>query len=320
VSRPGEPGHLYVLEQAGRVRVVEGGRIRPRPFLDLRRRVLAGDERGLLGLAFHPDHARNGRFYVHFTDRRGDTRVEEMRAVGDRVVSPRGRLRLGVRQPYENHKGGQLAFGPDGRLHLGLGDGGSAFDPEQRGQRLSGHLAKLLSLDPERPERGWRTVAYGLRNPWRFSFDRAGGDLFLADVGQDRTEEVNVLRRSERGLVNFGWGAYEGRRRSIDRRLEGAGRLAFPHVSYGRREGCTVIGGYVYRGSALPGLRGRYLFGDLCRGTIWSFDSRTARAPRVRRERPRVELLTSFGEDASGELFATSYDGRLLSLSPPARR
>ena len=316
--RPGDPGALYVLEQAGRVRVVRKGRVERRPFLDLRRRVRGGGERGLLGLAFAPDHARSNLLYVHYTNRRGDTRVVRYRARGSRVDRRSARRLLAVRQPYENHNGGRLAFGPDGRLYLGLGDGGSAFDPGQRGQSLRTRLGKLLRLDVRRPGVRWQIAAYGLRNPWRFSFDRASGDLWLADVGQDRVEEVHLLPASERRLVNFGWGAFEGRVRQPRRRLNRRGLLAFPVATYGRRDGCAIVGGFVYRGAAIPGLRGRYVYGDLCSGSIWSL-RRGAEGVEVRREPARLPLLTSFGEDSRGELHAVSHDGRVLALRPARR-
>lgn len=318
VARPGDPGRLYVLEQAGRVRIVAGGRVLGQPFLDLTDRVKSGGEMGLLGLAFHPDHARNGRLFVHYTDRGRDTRVVEFRVRGDRVDPDGGRIVLRQRQPYENHKGGQLAFGPDGRLYLGLGDGGSAFDPEGRGQRLDTLLGKLLRRDVDRPGSRWEIAAFGLRNPWRFSFDREGGDLWIADVGQDAYEEIDVTRAGERGLPNFGWGVYEGpvrqpRRRRLERRR---GELTWPVFSYGRRDGCSVTGGHVYRGRRIPAMRGRYLLGDLCSGNLWSLRARGGGGPAVRRERPKLPLVTSFGEDARGELFAVSFDGRLHAVVP----
>jgi glucose/arabinose dehydrogenase len=317
--RPGDPVRLYVTEQAGRIRVVEAGAVRSRPFLDLRRHVLSGGERGLLGLAFPPDHARTGLFYVHYTNRAGDTRVVELRARGD-VGDPRPvRTLLAVDQPYENHNGGQLVFDPAGRLLLGLGDGGSAFDPERRGQDLGTPLAKIRRLDVRRPGARWETVAYGLRNPWRFSFDRATGDLWIADVGQDAQEEIDVLPAGERGLVNFGWSAYEGTRRNRGHALNRRGRLLGPVAVYGRRGGCSVSGGFVYRGRALAALRGRYLYGDLCTGTIWSVRRRDGRSD-VRREPIELPLLTTFGQDERGELYAASHDGRLVALRPATGR
>jgi glucose/arabinose dehydrogenase len=318
VARPGDPDRLYVLEQAGRVRIVAGGRVLAEPFLDLTDRVKTGGEMGFLGLAFHPDHARNGRLFVHYTDRGRDTRVVEYRVRGDRVDPDGGRVVLRQRQPYENHKGGQLAFGPDGRLYLGLGDGGSAFDPEGRGQRLDTLLGKLLRRDVDRSGSRWEIAAFGLRNPWRFSFDRAGGDIWLADVGQDAYEEIDLIAAGERRLLNFGWGVYEGpvrqpRRRRLERRR---GHLTWPVFSYGRREGCSVTGGYVYRGRRVPAMRGRYLLGDLCSGNLWSLRARGGGGPRVRREPVRLPLVTSFGEDARGELYAVSFDGGLHAVVP----
>jgi len=316
--RPGDPDRLYVPEQSGLVRVVEGGRVSPKPFLDLRSQVLSGGERGLLGLAFAPDHVRSGLLYAHYTNRGGDTRVVRLRARGDRVDPRSARTLLRVRQPYENHKGGQLAFDARGRLHLGLGDGGSAFDPDERGQDLRGPLAKILRLDSDGPRPRWTTIAYGLRNPWRFSFDRVSGDLWIADVGQDRFEEVDVLPAGERGLVNFGWGVYEGRVRQPRRtlRLNRRGRLAAPVTVYGRSEGCSVTGGFVYRGRAIPPLRGRYVYADLCSGTIWSLRRRGGRPAEVRREPVELPLVSAFGQDSRGELHAVSLDGRALALRP----
>ncbi len=316
--RPGDPGRLYVPEQSGLVRIVERGRVSPRPFLDLRPNVLSGGERGLLGLAFAPDHERSGLLYAHYTNKAGDTRVVRLRARGDRVDPRSARTLLRVRQPYENHKGGQLAFDRRGRLHLGLGDGGSAFDPDERGQDLRGPLAKILRLESENPRPRWKTVAYGLRNPWRFSFDRANGDLWIADVGQDRFEEIDVMPAGERGLVNFGWGVYEGRVRQPRRtlRLNRRGRLAAPVTVYGRDEGCSVTGGFVYRGRAIPALRGRYVYGDLCSGTIWSLRRRPDGRAEVRREPVKLPLVSAFGQDPRGELHAVSLDGRALALRP----
>ncbi len=320
VGRPGDPGRLYVLEQGGRVRTISpaDGALAARPFLDISRRVLSGGERGLLGLAFHPDHARNHKLYVHYSRRPdGDTRVLELRATGSRATLRGARTLLRVDQPYENHKGGQLAFGPDGRLYLGLGDGGSAFDPRQNAQNLRSRLGKVLALDVDDPRAQWQIIAYGLRNPWRFSFDRKTGDAWIADVGQDRLEEVDLLRAGERRMVNFGWSVFEGNVRQRARRLNPAGPLRAPvHVYDHRDGGCSITGGYVYRGRAVPALRGRYVFGDFCRGTLWSLALRDGRATDLRREQPRLPNLTSFGEDLDGELYATTIDGQIHRLVP----
>lgn len=320
--RPGDPGRIYVSEQSGLVRVVERGRPRPAPFVDIRDRVLSGGERGLLGFAFAPDHARSGILYLHYSARpRGDTRVVRVRARGDAVDLRSAETILRVRQPYENHKGGQLAFDSRGRLHVGLGDGGSAFDPDGRAQDLSTSLGKILRLESERKGRPrWQPIAYGLRNPWRFSFDRASGDLWIGDVGQDRMEEIDVIPATERGLVNFGWGRFEGTASNPrPQPLRPGGRLAGPVVAYGRGEGCSVIGGYVYRGRAIPSLQGRYVYGDLCSGRIWSLRRRGGRTD-VRREPTELPLISSFGQDVAGELHAVSLDGRAFALRARGNR
>ena len=312
-AAPGERGRLYALEQAGRVRVVANGRLRRVPFLDIRRRVKAGGEQGLLGLAFHPDYRTNRRFYVHYTDVRGDTRLVEYRSNRARALAETARPLLFADQPYENHNGGQIAFGPDGLLYVGLGDGGHAFDPGQRAQSLSSPLGKLLRLDVDGPRTRWQVAAYGLRNPWRFSFDPATGDLYVADVGQDRWEEINFVPASPRLIANFGWPIYEGRERIADGEPGAAGVLVSPVHVYGRENGCSVIGGHVYRGR-VPGLRGRYFYGDYCSGIVWSLRIRDAAAIDVRRESVTVPGLTSFGADADGELYLASQDGSIYRL------
>ena len=313
-SAPGARGRLWVVEQAGRIRMVVNGRVARQPFLDIRSRVQSGGEQGLLSVAFHPSYARNRRFYVNYTDTAGDTRVVEYRAnrAGTRALR-RTRQLLFVDQPYVNHNGGQLAFGPDGGLYVGMGDGGSAGDPENRAQNMRTVLGKLVRIDVDRPGAPRRIVALGLRNPWRFSFDRRTGDLWLADVGQGDAEEIDFLPRSELGeLVNFGWDVYEGR--SIFERKElSVGRLVQPVHVYGRSQGYSVTGGFVYRGSAIPSLRGHYLFGDYGSGAVWSLRLVNGEA-RVRRERITVSSLASFGEDLRGELYAVSLGGRVYRI------
>jgi glucose/arabinose dehydrogenase len=311
--RPGDPGRLYVAEQAGRIRIVERGRVLPQPFLDIHEQVASGGERGLLGVAFPPDHARTGIVYVHYTNLDGDTRLVRFRVVGDRVGPRSGQTLLALDQPYPNHNGGQLAFDRQGRLLIGLGDGGSEYDPDRRGQDLHTPLAKIRRLDVRRPGARWETVAYGLRNPWRFSFDRATGDLWMGDVGQDTQEEVDVLPAGQRGLPNFGWSAFDGRRRNPGHSLNPTGRLMPPVAVYTHDDGCTVIGGYVYRGRALRRLFGRYVYGDYCSGKIWSV-RRVGGRVDVRSEPIELPLLTAFGEDRRGELYAVSQDGRLVAF------
>ena len=312
-AAPGEPGSVYVAEQTGLVRIVREGAVRPEPFLDLSKRVRANGEQGLLGLAFHPHYAENRRLYVHYSDRRGDTRVVELRSDGQRVLPGTERELLHVRQPYENHNGGQLAFGPDGDLYLGLGDGGSAFDPKRRAQDLRTLLGKLLRLDVESADGRWEIVALGLRNPWRFAFAPTG-DLYIADVGQDAWEEINVLPAGEPGLVNFGWDLFEGPQR-LEEGEPAAGRLAGPVAAYPHGDECSVTGGRVYRGELVPSLRGRYLYGDYCSGRIWSLRWTGGEDAEVREEPLSLPTLTAFGEGPDGELYLAAQSGTLYRLT-----
>jgi glucose/arabinose dehydrogenase len=312
-AAPGEESRLYVVEREGRIRVVEDGRLMDKPFLDIVDLVTSGGEQGLLSVAFHPDYAENGLFYVDYTDLAGDTRVIEYRAGGG---APRSvRQLLFVDQPYANHNGGQLQFGPDGLLYVGMGDGGAGGDPEDRAQDLGERLGKLLRLDVNRPGADWEVVAYGLRNPWRFSFDRETGDLYIGDVGQGEWEEIDFLPAGARGLVNFGWDAFEGNHVYEDKEPNDAGRLVAPVAEYSHDAGCSVTGGYVYRGEAVPAARGRYFYGDFCSGTVWSIDVRDGEASRPRREPFTVDSLASFGEDAGGELYLVSLDGAVFRLA-----
>jgi len=315
-SAPAEPGRIYVIEQAGIVRVIENGTVRPEAFLDLRSEIASGGERGLLSVAFHPDYAENGRLFVDYTNREGDTRVVEFRANATRTVAEPATARelLAVDQPYSNHNGGQLVFGPDGLLYVGMGDGGSGGDPDNRAQDLGDRLGKLLRLDVDAESADWEVAAYGLRNPWRFSFDRETGNLLLGDVGQSSREEIDLVRWPAEGLLNFGWPTHEGDVRYSDRSLRGDGRLVEPVVTYGRDDGCSVTGGFVYRGAGIPGLAGRAFFGDYCSGRIWSFRVDGVRAAGLRRERFTVPQLTSFGEDPDGELLLASQGGTVFRL------
>lgn len=313
---PGEPGRLYVVEQPGRIRIVDGGTLVEAPFLDIVGEVRSGGEQGLLSVAFHPDYARNGLFYVDYTDRNGDTRVVEFRAEGG-AEPVRTRELLFAEQPYPNHNGGQLAFAPDGRLLVGMGDGGKAGDPEDHAQDLASPLGKLLAFDTDAAEPEPEIVAYGLRNPWRFSFDRATGDLWIPDVGQDEWEEVNVVPAGESTLLNFGWDVLEGFEPYEDKPLESAGQLVDPVAVYDHSEGCSITGGYVYRGTELPELDGRYLYGDFCSGSIWSLALPAGGGDAdVRREQITLPGLTTFGEDEAGRLHLASADGAVYRLSP----
>jgi glucose/arabinose dehydrogenase len=312
-STPAEPRRLYAVEQVGRIRYFVNGRLGG-TLLDIRSRVLSGGEQGLLSVAFHPAYRRNHRFYVNYTDRNGNTRVVEFRSRNGRAILSSARQLLFVRQPYANHNGGELQFDRNGLLYVGMGDGGSAGDPQNHAQRLNDRLGKLLRVNPLRRGARWQVVGLGLRNPWRFSFDRANGDLYIADVGQGEWEEIDYRPRAQIGsLANYGWRAFEGRSR-FSRTALGPGRLVAPVEVYSHDEGCSVTGGYVYRGRAIPSAVGRYFYGDYCSGTVWSLRMSGGRATDVRREPFTADGLTSFGEDVAGNLYLATESGRILKL------
>jgi len=328
-AAPGDASRLFVVEQTGRIRIVKDGALQPQPFLNLAGSVSCCGERGLLGLAFHPDYQRNGRFYVDYTNRAGDTRVVEYRVSSnpDRA-RPGGRVILAVHQPFANHNGGMLAFGPDGKLYVGLGDGGSGGDPFGNGQSPRTLLGKILRIDvdrrtgsrpygipPDNPFVGRAGVrpeidVLGVRNPWRFSFDRRTRDLWIGDVGQGTTEEVDVLTPARARGANLGWNRFEGRGRFSNTRLT-IGHLVQPVAQYSHAVGCSITGGYVYRGTAVPALAGRYLYADYCSGRIWSM--RAGRRPGGVREITGAvggakQGITSFGQDNAGEVYLVAGD------------
>lgn len=315
VQAPGEPNRLYVVEQPGRIVVVERGRVRSRPFLDIRSRVAYGGEQGLLGLAFSPRYARDRTFYVNYTaNPDGSTRIVRYRATrnGSRAVASSAGVILRVEQPYSNHNGGHLLFGPDGKLWVGLGDGGSGGDPENRAQNPDTLLGKLFTLDVREASPQPQLVALGLRNPWRYTFDRKTKVLWIGDVGQGELEEIDRLPSRTTGLVNFGWDVYEGRS-TFESKALGPGRLIQPVAQYSHDQGCSVTGGYVYRGKGVRRLVGRYVFGDYCSGTIWSM---SAGGGALRVERVQVPELTSFGENLSGAvLYAVSQSGTVYRFA-----
>jgi hypothetical protein len=329
-SAPDDASTLYVVEQAGLIRTVRGGRVTG-TFLDVRNKVLFDGERGLLGLAFHPDYAHNHLFYVDYTDVHGDTRVVEYRSAGGVADPASARELLFVPQPYPNHKGGQLAFDSSGLLYVGMGDGGTnpdsgptgIGDPENRAQNPDSRLGKLLRIDPLKPGDAWQPVGFGLRNPWRFSFDRRTGNLWIGDVGAATFEEVDFRPAAQVGITaDYGWSRFEARKLyNAAITLRPGMPVVFPTWSYhhtflGPGGGdCGVIGGYVYRGARVRAARGRYFFGDLCSGRIWSFRAGpNGRASKVATMRGRVPALSSFGEAANGELYALSYTGALYAL------
>ena len=314
-STPAEPKRLYAVEQSGRIVYFVNGRLGG-TFIDLRGRITSGGEQGLLSLAFHPNYKRNHRFYVDYTDRHGNTRVMEFRSRNGRGIAGSARQLLFVRQPYVNHNGGELQFDRAGFLYVGMGDGGSEGDPQNRAQNPSERLGKLLRIKPLVKGARWQMVALGLRNPWRFSFDRANGDLYIGDVGQNNWEEIDYRAAGQVGTpANYGWKAFEGRTRFSNTAL-GPGELVAPVYVYGHADrNCSVTGGYVYRGHAVAAAAGRYFFGDYCSGFVWSLRIDNGRAVDVRREPFRVDSLTSFGEDASGELYFATGNGRIFELS-----
>jgi glucose/arabinose dehydrogenase len=333
---PGDRRRLFVVEQGGRIRVVRDGHVLSRPFLELSSQVVSGGEQGLLGLAFAPDYARSGRFYVDYTDRNGDTRVVEYRRGSSAdLANPRSaRLVLFQNQPEANHNGGQLAFGPDGLLYIGLGDGGGEHDQHGRignGQNLGTLLGKILRIDPRpsgsgpyripadnpfvgRPGAKPAIYAWGLRNPWRFSFDRATGDLTIGDVGQDHVEEIDFRSRGAGWGANFGWRAWEGTRRE-DPSLTVHGD-AKPVLQYTHDHGCSVTGGYVIRDPRLRALDGHYVYGDFCAGNLFTARLRQGGASGRRALGLHVNALSSFGEDGSGRVYAVSLDGPVYRLDP----
>jgi glucose/arabinose dehydrogenase len=312
---PGER-RLYIVEQIGRIRVFANGRLQAKAFLNIQNLVGFSGERGLLSMAFHPDYKQNRLFYVNYTNTNGDTVVAEYRKRTNGRSPLRVRQILFVEQPFSNHNGGQLQFGPDGDLYVGMGDGGSRGDPQAYAQNLSSRLGKLLRRDVDTKGSEWEIVGYGLRNPWRFSFDRETGHLYIADVGQGDWEEIDFTPRNSPGLENYGWDVWEGSHRFEDKQPSGNGELVFPIHEYNHDFGCSVTGGYVYRGKAIPSAEGRYFFGDYCVGTIWSLVVVNGRATDIRTHSIDVDSLSSFGEGRNGELYALSLGGAVYRIAP----
>ena len=313
-SAPGDATTLYVVEKTGAIKIVRNGSVAG-TFLDLHGKVSGGEEQGLLSVAFHPQYAANHLFYVNYTDTSGDTRVVQYRSANGVAVPGSARQILFVDQPYENHNGGQLQFDRSGYLYVGMGDGGSGGDPGNRAQNLGSRLGKLLRINPTRNGSIWRIVGYGLRNPWRFSFDRANGNLWIGDVGQNAWEEVDYRNAKRVGvLANYGWSRFEGNAvYDAGKPYLRKGDRVSPVVVYPHSDGCSITGGYVYRGAAAPSMQGRYVYGDYCSGTVWSFKAGNGRlsAPRVD---GRIANLSSFGEDGNGQLYATALSGELYRL------
>ncbi len=315
-------GRLFIIEKYGAIRIYKDGQLYSQPFLNINDRVNDdGNEMGLLGFAFHPNFEQNGYFYVNYTGDGGHTRISRFTASGDSADPGSEQVMMMIDQPYPNHNGGGVVFGPDDYLYLGLGDGGSGGDPHKNGQNTSTLLGKLLRIDvnsgapysiPVDNPFGNEIWAYGLRNPWRFSFDRATGDLWIGDVGQGEWEEVDYLPAGSPGGANFGWSIMEG-----NHGYDGLPQSAFllPAAEYSHSNpysGCSVTGGYVYRGS-MPEWNGIYLYGDYCEGTVWGLINVNGQwQSQVMFE--TEFLITSFGEDEAGELYLASDNGGVYIL------
>jgi glucose/arabinose dehydrogenase len=323
IQHAGTNGRLFLVNQQGRILILDGTQVRGTPFLDISSIVLFGGERGLLGLAFHPAYASNGYFFVFYTSLSGDTVIARYTVSADpNVADPASAVTLmTVPQPFSNHKGGQLRFGPDGFLYIALGDGGSGGDPQNNGQNLATLLGKLLRIDVDSgspyavpasnpfvntPGARGEIWALGLRNPWRFSFDRQTGEMFIADVGQAAWEEVN-LQPATGGGRNYGWRVMEGRHCFNPSSGCNTTNLVLPIVEYSHSTGCSISGGFRYRGSALAGYQGTYFFGDLCTGVILGAAIVSGNTWRITRLIDAGLTVTTFGEDAAGELYVSHY-------------
>lgn len=353
---PLDPHRLFIVEQEGRIRLVKHGVLLDTPFLDIDERVSCCGERGLLSVAFHPRYESNGAFFVNYTDNGGATVIARYRVSSDpdRAAPDSARILLTIPQPFSNHNGGQLAFAPDGTLFVGMGDGGSGGDPLEAGQDDGTLLGKLLRLDVDVDETAaeasgeWYAVpadnpragegkplgliwAKGLRNPWRFSFDRLTGDLYIGDVGQNSREEIDVLPAGHPGGANFGWDIFEGtvchEPAPFPACPEQTDPFTPPVLDYPRRDGVSVTGGFVYRGCALPELRGHYFFSDYQTAFVRSFALQdgvvTALVDRTADLAPgggfTIGRITSYGEDARGELYLADHGGEVYRIVAASR-
>ncbi len=332
LTQPLNDGRIFVVEQAGRIRVIRDGVLQTTPFLDIRTRVLSGGERGLLSVAFHPSYTTNHYFYVYFTTQtNGDIRIERFTTTSNPEVADPTTSKLIITAPhstYSNHNGGLVSFGPDGMLYAGLGDGGSAGDPLGNGQNFNSLLGSLLRLDVDHGDpyaipsnnpfvgqanhRG-EVWAKGLRNPWRYAFDATTSLLYIADVGQDAHEEVDVEPTSSGGL-NYGWNIMEGASCYNASTCSQTG-LTLPVIDYGHNGPCSITGGYVYRGSAIPDIRGHYFYSDYCAGFLKSFRFQSGAAVDQKDWGLTNSSVTSFGLDFAGEMYMMSGN-TILKLNP----
>ncbi len=326
-------GRLFIVEQSGRVFILKEGTVQQSPFLDIQDRVKSGGEKGLLGLAFHPDFATNRRLFVNYTESKGGLKTVISEFIANEqltsVDAASERRLLTIEQPFSNHNGGQLSFGPDGYLYIGTGDGGSGDDPEGNGQKLTTLLGKMLRIDIDNKADGLQYAipqdnpfvaqnqiaseiwAYGFRNPWRFSFDAQTGRLYAGDVGQTAREEINLVQSGG----NYGWRIMEGNvctpgvNTSCDK-----SKFRAPIFDYPRSEGTVVIGGYVYRGTSIAELKAAYLYGDFGNGRIWMFRLEEGKAQDHRLLLESGRFISAFGEDENNELYVVDYRGKILKI------
>jgi len=320
---------LFIVEQAGLIHILQDDQRLPTPFLDIRNRVNDNaSERGLLGLAFHPDYPSNGNFFINYTGENGDTVISRFHVSNDpNQADPDSEFNiLRIQQPYANHNGGELEFGPDGMLYIGTGDGGSGGDPLGNGQRMDSLLGKILRIDvdgdqpyaipPDNPfigdDRLPEIWAYGLRNPWRFSIDRISGDLFIGDVGQNVWEEINFQPSGSPGGENYGWNLREGSHPFNSELTTG---LIDPIAEYSHQFGCSVTGGVVTRSPSLPSWNGIYLYGDYCTGIIWGIFQSEAGNWETAQLYDTAFTIASFGEDIAGEIYLIDYNGGIYRLT-----
>ena len=361
-SYPNNAKLLYIVEQAGLIKLINDGKKLSRPFFDINKRVVnpnrPGDERGLLGFAFHPNHTNNGKFYINYMDNDGNTIISEFSTNSElRANHKSERIILKLKQPYGNHNGGDIQFGPDGYLYISIGDGGKAGDPLNAGQDLSSLFGKIIRIDIEQEPYGipksnpffgqkdkreeiW---AWGLRNVWRFSFDKQTGDKYLADVGQNKWEEVNFEPASSEGGLNYGWRIMEanhcydpkencpteGLIKPIIEYPNDANHPAFAfriieELSFSETdvEGCSVTGGYVYRGQKIKSMQGQYIFGDYCSGNIWTLRVVNGKAINFKNRTEEINIgggefttyISSFGQDSDGEIYIIDYNGGIYKL------
>ena len=336
LAAPPNDDRLFIVEQVGRIRIVEAGALRPEPFLDIRSDVSFVSERGLFSVAFHPDYATNRLFFVHYTNTSGHTRVVRYETSANPYVADPASAAtvLALDQPFANHNGGHVLFGPDGMLYVALGDGGSGGDPLEHGQNRGTLLGSLLRIDvdgatpyevpPDNPFVGTAGARgeiwlYGLRNPWRVAFDPAANLLYVADVGQSAWEEVSVVP-ADQGGFNLGWNIMEGMH-CFDAASCDMTDLVLPAIAYDHDDGCSVTGGFVYRGTVIPSLAGHYFYSDYCGGFLRSFRYADGAATDVREwDVPNLGLVLSFGVDAAGELYVLTADGavrRIVAVDVP---